>query len=111
MPCTRTQSYSQDAAVSDTESTRQLLSGTQYAVKVPGVGIVCTMATAADLPDTLDYPSPDDVRDGVDFDGGSQTGDLVLPAESDVTSGVHYGANGTEYEGSATGGSGGNSCF
>lgn len=51
-----------------------------------------------------DYPSQNDVRLGVTFD--VYTGNLELPAEVDVLTGVQYGANGTEFTGSATGGGG-----
>ena len=46
-----------------------------------------------------DYPSEDDVRYGVDFDSGGQTGNMTLPAESNVVSGVLYGTDGVEFEG------------
>jgi hypothetical protein len=54
-----------------------------------------------------DYPSENDVRLGVTFD--VYTGNLELPAEADVLTGVQYGTNGTEFTGSATGGGGGDS--
>ena len=56
------------------------------------------------------YPSPDDVRDGVDYGptGVEYDGDLVLPAEADVKLGTGYGADGTELTGAyAAGGSSG----
>ena len=59
---------------------------------LPALGAVC------------DYPSEDDVRLGVTFD--AFTGNLELPAEADVLAGVDYGANGTEFTGTATGGGG-----
>jgi hypothetical protein len=46
-----------------------------------------------------DYPSEDDVRDGVQYDFGSLTGNLELPAENEVELGVGYGSHGTEYTG------------
>lgn len=51
-----------------------------------------------------DYPSEDDVRLGVTFD--VYTGNLELPVEADVLTGVQYGTNGTELTGTATGGGG-----
>lgn len=54
------------------------------------------------------YPIEDDVRDGVDYGPSSEyDGDLVLPAEADVKAGVKYGADGTEYTGTYSGGGGG----
>ena len=50
-------------------------------------------------------PAVGDVRDGVVYGGG--TGTLELPAEADVESGVGYGTDGTEFEGTLTGGSDG----
>ncbi|MCG3177003.1 MAG: hypothetical protein MOGMAGMI_01967 [Candidatus Omnitrophica bacterium] len=46
-----------------------------------------------------DYPSEDDVRDGVSFGDGAFEGNMTLPAEADVEAGVQYGTNGTEFEG------------
>ncbi len=46
-----------------------------------------------------DYPSENDVRDGVDYDFGTLTGNLVLPAEDDVLLNVGYGSLGTEFVG------------
>ncbi|MCG3177374.1 MAG: hypothetical protein MOGMAGMI_02348 [Candidatus Omnitrophica bacterium] len=46
-----------------------------------------------------DYPSEDDVRDGVSFGDGAFTGNMTLPAEADVEDGVQYGTNGVEFEG------------
>jgi len=37
-----------------------------------------------------DYPVVTDVRDGVDFDFGGQTGELIVPITTDVRLGVHY---------------------
>ncbi len=48
---------------------------------------------------TTDYPSENDVRDGVDYDFGVLTGNLVLPAEDDVLLNVGYGSLGTEFVG------------
>jgi hypothetical protein len=47
-----------------------------------------------------DYPSEDDVRDGVEYDFGSLVGNLTLPAERYVLYGITYGAEGTEFTGS-----------
>lgn len=49
---------------------------------------------------TCDYPSEDDVRDGVIYDFGAQTGNLELPSSADVLLGVGFGSNGTEFTGS-----------
>lgn len=46
-----------------------------------------------------DYPSEDDVRDGVTYDTEGMEGNLVVPNEGDVQDGTGFGANGTEYEG------------
>ena len=46
-----------------------------------------------------DYPSEDDVRSGVDYDSGALTGNLTLPNVNDVSNGIDYGANGTEFDG------------
>lgn len=54
---------------------------------------------AGTLSAEADYPSEDDVRDGVTFDTGGKTGNLVLPSEAQTQSGVQFGANGTEFEG------------
>lgn len=53
-----------------------------------------------------DYPIESNVRDGVSYAFGSAEGNLVLPPEVNVQSGIQYGANGTEYEGTLSGGSG-----
>lgn len=57
-------------------------------------------------PGAADYPSEDDVRDGVSFDTGAQIGNMTLPAITDVASGVQYGTSGTEFTGTLAGGSG-----
>jgi hypothetical protein len=49
---------------------------------------------------TPDYPSEDDVRDGVTY--STYTGNLVLPTESEVKDTIGFGSNGTEYEGNVT---------
>lgn len=55
------------------------------------------------------YPGVGDVDFGVEYGPNAEyTGTLVQPAESDVESGVQYGAGGTEFTGTATGGGGGN---
>lgn len=59
---------------------------------IPTIGAVC------------DYPSENDVRLGVTFD--VYTGNLELPVEADVLTGVQYGANSTEFTGTATSGGG-----
>jgi len=46
-----------------------------------------------------DYPSEDDVRDGVDYDSAAMTGNMTLPAVGDVRDGTTYGTDGTEFEG------------
>lgn len=56
-----------------------------------------------------DYPSEDDVRLGTSF--SIYTGNLELPAETDVLTGVQYGTSGTEFTGTATGGGGGGGVF
>jgi hypothetical protein len=55
------------------------------------------------------YPSPDDVRNGIDYGptGAEYDGDLVLPAAADVKQGTGYGADGTELVGTLVGGGGG----
>jgi len=58
-----------------------------------------------------DYPSADNVRSGTVYNHGAQNGDMTEPAVGDVRLGVQYGANGTQYTGTLTGGAGGNSCF
>ena len=47
-----------------------------------------------------DYPSEDDVRENISYDYGSKTGNLKLPATTDVRESVGYGSNGTEKVGS-----------
>lgn len=64
----------------------------QNALSLPSLGAVC------------DYPVVGDVRFGVVYGGG--TGNVVLPATTDVLIGVGYGALGTEYTGNATAGGG-----
>lgn len=51
---------------------------------------------------SCDYPSEDDVRDGVTFASGASTGNLELPVEDDVEFGVSYGTNGSEFTGTVT---------
>lgn len=50
-------------------------------------------------PPIEDYPSEDDVRNGVVYDEGILTGNLELPAENKVSKNTQYGANGTEFTG------------
>jgi hypothetical protein len=52
------------------------------------------------LAGTLDLPSENDVRDGVQFDNLTKEGNLELPVEDQVRLDVDYGANGTEFTGS-----------
>ena len=47
-----------------------------------------------------DFPSENDVRENVDYDNGNKTGNLQLPATTDVRESVGYGSNGTEKVGS-----------
>ena len=49
--------------------------------------------------ETGDFPAVGDVRQGTIFDMGARTGTLDLPSEEDVKLGVQYGAGGTEYTG------------
>lgn len=49
---------------------------------------------------TCDYPSEDDVRDGVVYSDGGLIGNLTLPDEGQVLDGVGYGSNGDEFTGS-----------
>lgn len=65
--------------------------GTNY-LSLPTLGATC------------DYPSENDVRLGVTFD--TFTGNLELPVETDVLTGVQYGTNGTEFTGEAVAGGG-----
>ena len=96
-------------------STRQLLSGAMYGVYSGDVGAFGRQALAYELPEAApDYPAESDVRDGVEFDSGTSTGNLELPAEADVRDGVDYGANGAEFTGTLEpggGAGGGNTCF
>ena len=46
-----------------------------------------------------DYPSVDDVEEGVTFASGSLTGVFGVPAQAEVLFGVGYGANDTEFTG------------
>ncbi|RKX66617.1 MAG: hypothetical protein DRP42_02775 [Tenericutes bacterium] len=46
-----------------------------------------------------DYPSEDDVRDGVDYDSANYTGNMTLPSIDDVQESVQFGTSGTEYTG------------
>jgi hypothetical protein len=52
-----------------------------------------------ELTGTLDQPSPDDVRNGIQFDNDSQEGTVILPGTSSVLSGTGYGSGGTEFTG------------
>lgn len=49
---------------------------------------------------TCDYPSENDVRDGVVYGDLAFTGNLTLPDEGQVLDGVGYGSNGDEFTGS-----------
>lgn len=49
--------------------------------------------------EAADYPSEDDVRDGVTFDFGDKEGNMTLPPITSVKDGSQYGTNGTEYTG------------
>ena len=51
---------------------------------------------------SCDYPSEDDVRDGVVYSDGDFTGNLTLPDEGQVLEGVGYGSLGTEFTGTLT---------
>jgi hypothetical protein len=44
---------------------------------------------------TADYPAESEVLNGVSFDNGNQTGDVILPLEGDVVSGINFGSQGT----------------
>jgi len=50
----------------------------------------------------IDYPSEDDVENGVSFDNGNKTGNLVIPSEDDVMDGTGFGSNATEKTGNFT---------
>ena len=54
------------------------------------------------LDTTADFPTEGDVREGVTFDEGDRTGNLVIPIESTVQEGVLYGALGIEFTGTYT---------
>lgn len=47
----------------------------------------------------IDYPSENDVEDGVSFGDGSFEGNLELPTQIQVEAGVGFGSNGTEFTG------------
>lgn len=49
--------------------------------------------------DQADYPSEDDVRDGVQFNNFGNTGNLTVPSENNVRLGISYGSDGTEFTG------------
>lgn len=67
---------------------------------MPGsVAGIITLGLSVGSGGSCDYPSEDDVRFGVDYDFGAQTGNLTLPSPSDVLSGVTYGGNGTQFTG------------
>lgn len=53
-----------------------------------------------------DFPSENDVRAGVVYDAGSQTGNMTEPSPADVKIGIQYGANGTEFTGTLVSGGG-----
>ena len=50
-----------------------------------------------------DFPSEDDVEDGVKFDNETKEGNFEAPAEEDVEVGVGYGSHGIEFEGTYLG--------
>jgi hypothetical protein len=47
-------------------------------------------------PTICDYPSEDDVEDGVKFDSESKEGNFIAPAEDEVKKDVGYGSQGSE---------------
>jgi hypothetical protein len=47
----------------------------------------------------VDYPSEDDVEEGVVFDSGNKTGNFAVPSESEVKKDVGYGSQSTEFTG------------
>lgn len=51
----------------------------------------------------IDYPSQDNVRLGVIYNSGSNSGNLELPLINDVKNGVQYGSNGNEFTGTYVG--------
>ncbi len=68
-------------------------------------GVVAQSRNYISLPTlggSCDYPTVGNVRSGIAY--GAGTGTLVLPAITDVLTGVGYGTNGTELTGNATGG-------
>jgi hypothetical protein len=70
-----------------------VVSGRLNTISLPTLGGSCT------------YPSENNVRDGVVF-GTIYTGNLELPLETDVLTGIQYGASGTEFTGEAVAGGG-----
>lgn len=71
-------------------------------------GVVAKSQNYLSLPTlggTCDYPAQTDVRSGVAY--STFTGNLTLPVESNVLTGIQYGASGTEFTGTATAGGGG----
>lgn len=70
--------------------------GVQYKANSATNNKTGTLNTGGGPPD---YPSQSDVRSGVAYADDSLTGNLILPAESDVRALVNYGAGGTEYTG------------
>lgn len=48
---------------------------------------------------SCDYPAETNVRSGITYASGAMSGNVVLPATSNVKQTVQYGANGTEFTG------------
>lgn len=74
------------------------------------IGAVSPVTSAEDtiLADP-DYPVEDDVLDGVSYANGTKTGNVVLPAEAEVKTGITFGPSGSltgTYSGSGGGGRG-----
>ena len=57
---------------------------TQTLTRRPMIGIIIDQLESAD------YPAINDVRNGIDYDNGGETGVLDLPAEADVEEGVKF---------------------
>jgi hypothetical protein len=93
--------YRNNATVTENPGTFTIASSESFFASTIGIK-PGPLPTAA-----ADYPSENDVRDGVTFNSGASEGNLVLPAEEDVESGVQYGTAGTEFTGTLTAGGGG----
>ena len=50
-------------------------------------------------PTVCDYPSEDDVEEGVEYDSGAKIGNFVAPAEAEVKKDIGFGALGIEFLG------------